>query len=161
MFLLIVVSRNNNSFTKIFIFIISVPIAIGRTALCGEDMYMSGMRGRGVGILHIFKDYLWMLGNQNLQPPIIEKMKQTINELNPKAGEDQSRNDAVNKEASALEALALKGDDEENSHESDEMVLEDEMLKTIFFASLKFKSKEIKLPIIYSTFTKILQDSRY
>ena len=51
--------------------VLRVPIAIGRTSMCGEDMYMSGMRGKCVTILHIYQDQLWALGDQSIQPPII------------------------------------------------------------------------------------------
>jgi translation initiation factor 2D len=127
---------------------------------------MSAMRGRGIAILHIFKDNLWMLGDQSLQPPFIEKIKLIANE-NKDVGESKEVN---NEETESLEKLKLeekpeevKNDEKQQQHsdESEEMKLDDELLKTIFFAALKYKSKEMKLPLIVSTFTKILQDCRY
>jgi translation initiation factor 2D len=127
---------------------------------------MSAMRGRGIAILHIFKDNLWMLGDQSLQPPFIEKIKLIANE-NQDVGESKEAN---NEETESLEKLKLEEKPEEveneaiqqqHSDESEEMKLDDELLKTIFFAALKYKSKEMKLPLIVSTFTKILQDCRY
>jgi translation initiation factor 2D len=127
---------------------------------------MSAMRGRGIAILHIFKDNLWMLGDQSLQPPFIEKIKLIANE-NKDVGESKEVN---NEETESLEKLKLEEKPEEvkneekqqqHSDESEEMKLDDELLKKIFFAALKYKSKEMKLPLIVSTFTKILQDCRY
>ena len=136
-------------------------------------MYMSAMRGRGVAILHIFKDNLWMLGDQSLQPPFIEKIKLNANELKPENREADKPKENLNEEIESLEKLKLEKECEnegiiqdqqqqqQDSGESEELKLDDELLKAIFFAALKYKSKEMKLPLIVSTFTKILQDCRY
>ena len=140
----------------------SVPIAIGTTALSGEDMYMSAMRGCGIRILHIFKDYLWALGDQSLQPPIVEIKQESCVEATT------IENVKEDLEKMKLEINDNKNDQKEEqqsqlnpAEEPEELKLDDELLKNIFFATLKFKSKEIKLPIIVSTFTKLLQDCRY
>lgn len=44
------------------------PIAVGHTAMDGEDMYMSGMKGRAVTILHIYQDLLWNFGPKSEAP---------------------------------------------------------------------------------------------
>lgn len=38
------------------------PIGIGETTMDGDDMYMSGMKGRGVVLLHLYQDTLWNFG---------------------------------------------------------------------------------------------------
>lgn len=35
------------------------PVAIGRAALSGSDMFESAMRGKGVQIIHMLGDELW------------------------------------------------------------------------------------------------------
>lgn len=35
------------------------PIAVGKTALSSEEMYEAAMRGKGVIIMHTYKDHLW------------------------------------------------------------------------------------------------------
>jgi translation initiation factor 2D len=44
------------------------PIGIGQTTMDGEDMYMSGMKGRGVIVLHIYQDSLWNFGPRTEGP---------------------------------------------------------------------------------------------
>jgi hypothetical protein len=34
----------------------------------GEDMYMSGMKGRGVVLLHLYQDALWNIGPRSEVP---------------------------------------------------------------------------------------------
>ena len=36
-------------------------VCVGTTALSGEDMFYSAMRGKGVISLHVYKDYLWYI----------------------------------------------------------------------------------------------------
>jgi len=35
------------------------PVAVGRAALSGSDMFESAMRGKGVQIIHMLGDELW------------------------------------------------------------------------------------------------------
>ena len=44
------------------------PIGIGQTTMDGEDMYMSGMKGRGVVLLHLYQDALWNSGPRSEVP---------------------------------------------------------------------------------------------
>lgn len=44
------------------------PIGIGQTTMDGEDMYMSGMKGRGVVLLHLYQDALWNIGPRTEVP---------------------------------------------------------------------------------------------
>lgn len=46
------------------------PIAVGKMALSGSDMFDSGMRGKGVQFIHILGDELWAYGDQS-QPPLL------------------------------------------------------------------------------------------
>lgn len=46
------------------------PVAVGRAALSGSDMFDSAMRGKGVQVVHIFGDELWAFGDKS-QPPMI------------------------------------------------------------------------------------------
>jgi hypothetical protein len=54
-----------------FSFDFSVPIAVGKSLLSGEDMYMSGMRGKCMIILHMHNDNLWSMGDRSLPVPNI------------------------------------------------------------------------------------------
>lgn len=46
------------------------PFAIGKTALSSVDMYMSARQGKGVIILHIYKDHLWETGPKSPIPVV-------------------------------------------------------------------------------------------
>ena len=35
------------------------PIAVGRALLSSEEMISSGMKGKGLEVLHVFRDQLW------------------------------------------------------------------------------------------------------
>jgi len=52
------------------------PIGIGQTTMDGEDMYMSGMKGRGIILLHLYQDALWNIGPRNEVP--YEKEQQQL-----------------------------------------------------------------------------------
>jgi len=40
-------------------FIIRAPVAVGKTAMSSEDMYGCAMKGKGINILHTYRDQLW------------------------------------------------------------------------------------------------------
>ena len=44
------------------------PIALAQTTMDGEDMYMSGMKGRGMMIIHLYQDALWNFGPKSEVP---------------------------------------------------------------------------------------------
>ncbi len=44
------------------------PICISQTTMDGDDMYMSGVKGRGVIILHLYQDALWNIGPRSEVP---------------------------------------------------------------------------------------------
>ena len=54
------------------------PIGIGRAHLSGEDMYMSGMRGKCLIMLQIFQDNLWSLGDRSISVPEIPTVKNSF-----------------------------------------------------------------------------------
>lgn len=37
------------------------PVAVGKAAVSRSEMQSSGMKGRGVCVLHTYKDYLWLV----------------------------------------------------------------------------------------------------
>ncbi|CAC5398901.1 EIF2D [Mytilus coruscus] len=50
------------------------PVAVGRAALSGSDMFESAMRGKGVQIVHLFGDDLWSFGDKSQIPVIPDGM---------------------------------------------------------------------------------------
>ena len=51
------------------------PVGIGQTTMDGEDMYMSGMKGRGLVPLHLYQDTLWNSGPRS-EVPYERELKQ-------------------------------------------------------------------------------------
>lgn len=151
------------------------PIAIGKTYLSGEDMYMSAMKGKCLNILQIYQDNLWSLGDKSLQVPNIPIVRSTqqINEEIDKNKTDESKSE----QATEVEQVKIETEElsnkvenlgiteakaeaiqEENQEEQDKNIIDHEKLLTeCFLSTVKFKSKEFKLPIIVSTFMKIMQ----
>ncbi len=126
---------------------------------------MSGMRGKCVNIIHTFKDSLWGLGDVSIIPPVIQIEKpdvsrkqedtttgnmdevqhdpETVKEAEEKACEDKiPTNEPIDNLASQMSSLKMT----------------DEFLRTVFLVAIKFKSKEYQLPVIVSTFMKIMQN---
>ncbi|MED6241137.1 hypothetical protein ATANTOWER_031751 [Ataeniobius toweri] len=46
------------------------PVAIGKAAMSSAEMHSSGMKGRGVSILHTYMDYLWAFGDKSNPPSL-------------------------------------------------------------------------------------------
>ncbi|KAM8863645.1 LOW QUALITY PROTEIN: eukaryotic translation initiation factor 2D [Spinachia spinachia] len=44
------------------------PVAVGNAASSGEEMHNSGMKGRGVCVLHAYMDHLWAFGDKSGPP---------------------------------------------------------------------------------------------
>ncbi|XP_074642083.1 eukaryotic translation initiation factor 2D-like [Tubulanus polymorphus] len=57
------------------------PIGVGLTAMSSEDMYMSAMKGKGVLMAHVYKDYLWALGDKS-EPPDMGISDVIVGDLN-------------------------------------------------------------------------------
>lgn len=147
-------------------------------------MYMSGMRGKCLNMLHVYEDSLWALGDKSIKPPLIlpqaptltktEEDKEVEKEESEENQEDNETSSTDKKESGEEEKkdqLAdnekkmdeLKLDDkEETVDESEEEEKKDDidhekLLLDSFLTAAKFKSKEFKLPVIVSTFMKIMQ----
>jgi hypothetical protein len=148
----------------------SAPIAIGKTYFSGEDMYMSAMKGKCLNIVNIYTDNLWAMGDKSIEvpniptpEPVVEKKSETEempkqaleNEVvdasvEPKIELKENEED-VSQIEEKIDNLELK-EDENKSVVDHEKILEDS-----FLCAIKFKQKEYKLPIIVSTFMKIMQ----
>jgi hypothetical protein len=122
---------------------------------------MSAMKGRCVTILNIYEDNLWAMGDKSIQIPLIfpqkdekqEEKEQSIDikdEIASNETEDEQNkpNDQLDVESKELE---------EKLNIVDEAVDHSKLLEECFLCSIKFRTKEFKLPIIISTFNKIMQ----
>lgn len=133
-------------------------------------MYMSAMKGKCLNLLHVYQDNLWAHGDKSVQLPIIPSTFPNRAENDSSSDEEekiQVNEDTLKKETEMMEELKLKEDagkraescqEEEDGEDEEKAKLDHEKILTeSFISACKFKSKEIKLPIIVSTFMKIMQ----
>lgn len=151
----------------------SAAVAIGRTALSSEDMYMAGRRGKGVEIFHCIGDFLCKVGTQELPPDlgppeifapppatgIIEEticdssvtdLKENVEELsidNNSAGLDDNVCDENQKE----DEVAVPNEVDTRSPQE----IMDELLNYCFLKALKTSAKKIELPVLTSNFFRL------
>ena len=138
------------------------PIAIGLTCLSGEDMYMSGMRGKCLSILHLYQDNLWSMGDRSLTVPTIPTIVTTAStttqsEITTTLTTTESA--AISQLIEPIEKLELleNSNNNNNNDEQTKQIDHEQILTDCFLAAVKFKSKDFKLPIIVSTFMKTMQ----
>ncbi|MFH4983231.1 hypothetical protein AB6A40_009940 [Gnathostoma spinigerum] len=130
------------------------PVAVGITLMSSEEMTSCGMKGKGVQILHTYRDHMWEFGSR-AAPPVTDIASQPLEEMTvvdqPKfyncltlledqnaSVEEVKEND---KEITTLsEACALSIDqrpDEVSPNSSDES--SEELLQRCFLAALKYR----------------------
>lgn len=131
-------------------------------------MYMSAMKGKCLNMLHIYRDKLWSLGDQSIPLPHIEKPVQQSQSVEPAfeepaaTTEDKVEGDETVSQLSELnlddkKTSAQDADDSNEECSGAEGVDHEKILIDAFVVAVKYKSKEFKLPIIVSTFVKIMQ----
>lgn len=143
-------------------------MAIGKSFRSGEEMYMSAMKGKGLIILNIYTDNLWAMGDKSDLPLVAPIVISSTNISDP----SEVANEKSTNEALIIDSLNLNDPENSKSNETSSATsildqdLETEkpnqidhqkVLEESFLCAIKFKSKEFKLPIIVSTFVKIMQ----
>ncbi|XP_067269364.1 eukaryotic translation initiation factor 2D [Pseudorasbora parva] len=150
------------------------PVAVGTAAVSSAEMRNSGMKGKGVNVLHTYMDQLWAFGEKT-HPPVIP----VTNSPAPVEGEeyeedekevrDSSEPAAVETSCQSIQELRLdehevrkeehlvedeEGEDtngkEDDSRSPQEQM--DELLLQCFLHALKTKVKKSDLPLLTSTF---------
>ncbi|XP_037539876.1 eukaryotic translation initiation factor 2D [Nematolebias whitei] len=156
------------------------PVAVGKAAVSRSQMQSSGMKGRGVCVLHTYKDYLWAFGDKSVPPslPDDESEADGTDEENCEVGENDqeeeteqsleqlSSDETVSDQARCIKELSLaeqEGDNEESSsYQEDDNQDEqktpqgemDALLLQCFLHALKSKVKKSELPLLTSTFLR-------
>ncbi len=138
---------------------------------------MSGMRGKCMTILNIHGDFLWSTGDRS-QPPFIatpvaqatdfsETSDSLISNLAFANGEENQTKKYVSgpihqtlEQVKVKEPLTkgTKGTDETDTSDSDDetnSIDQEKLLEECFLIAIKYK--DVKLPIIVSTFMKTMQ----
>lgn len=149
------------------------PVAVGTAAVSSTDMQSSGMKGRGVCVLHTYMDTLWAFGDKS-GPPSLPDCIETEEDMNEgecntenklqeeEAGVEEHCQEATDQVCAGVEELSLpdqiqQDDDEETTTEDDQrspQELMDALLFQCFLHALKTKVKKSELPLLTSTFLR-------
>ncbi|CAH2220950.1 eukaryotic translation initiation factor 2D [Pelobates cultripes] len=156
------------------------PVAVGVATMSTKEMQASGMKGKGINILHTYRDQLWVFGDKS-SPPSIAPL-----EVNPAPKDTEEEQDSPQeseisktKEVSLpevpereLETLNLTEqgtvvpqnstdkvededeDTEDMGHCQRSPQVMDSLLNQCFFHALKYKMKKPDLPLLTSTFLR-------
>jgi len=148
----------------------AAAIAVGKTALSSEDMYMAGRRGKGVEILHCIGDYLWKAGSQDSPPELgppelfalpssavvenetsdnVSDLKETVEGLSINENEPNACDENLTALTNENPVDAI----EEDPRSPQEIM--DDLLNYCFLKALKTSAKKIELPVLTSNFFRL------
>ncbi|KAI1725775.1 translation initiation factor SUI1 domain-containing protein [Ditylenchus destructor] len=123
------------------------PVAIGKTLMSSSDMLSSGMRGRGVEVLHLFHDTLWEFGSKIIPPSFpLEALatNQAILETNIQSDGDPENTDAVANENDGDDQKMSEITDDLEKHMQEVNLTEqsENALRSIFFGALRWRTEK-------------------
>lgn len=152
------------------------PVAIGTAAVSSTEMHNSGMKGRGVCILHTYMDNLWAFGDKSGPPslPDAEMEEHGLNgeecEGEEKVEEEEeceveacaeeahsSTKDVTDEACSGVEELSLADHIEQEKNQGNQKTpqeMMDALLFQCFLHALKTKVKKSELPLLTSMFLR-------
>lgn len=115
-------------------------------------------------MLQLYQDFLWQTGDRNLAMPKIEPLLKSEaiddDDGSSKKIENEATSQLVAEAEVATEAVVEKKPEQEaadNDENADNADNDEDLLFNSFMITIKFKSKDIKLPILVSTFVKLMQ----
>uniref|UniRef100_A0A4W6EJ44 Eukaryotic translation initiation factor 2D n=1 Tax=Lates calcarifer TaxID=8187 RepID=A0A4W6EJ44_LATCA len=114
------------------------PVAVGTAAVSSAEMHSSGMKGRGVCVLHTYMDNLWAFGDKSGPPslPDAESEGQGVYGDGCEADEEEEEKEEVEKSCPDFTEIM------------------DTLLVQCFLHALKSKVKKSELPLLTSTFLR-------
>lgn len=147
------------------------PVAVGTAVMSSTEMQSSGMKGRGICVLHTYMDALWAFGDKSGPPTIPDSIEteeyvdeggcDPVNKLQEvKAGVQEHCQEVTDQVCTRVEELSLPDQiqqDEEKTTENDQQSpqeLMDALLFQCFLHALKTKVKKSELPLLTSTFLR-------
>lgn len=147
------------------------PVAVGTAAVSSTEMQSSGMKGRGVCVLHTYMDALWAFGDKSSPPSIPEPIEteediteggcDSENKLQEEeAGVEENYPEVTDQVCAGVEELSLPDQiqqEAEKTIDNDQQSpqeLMDALLFQCFLQALKTKVKKSELPLLTSTFLR-------
>uniref|UniRef100_A0A8C5MTM6 Eukaryotic translation initiation factor 2D n=1 Tax=Leptobrachium leishanense TaxID=445787 RepID=A0A8C5MTM6_9ANUR len=155
------------------------PVAVGLATMSSKEMLASGMKGKGINVLHTYRDQLWAFGDKSCPPTIapLEENPATAEKEDqdlPQETEVPEQRDGALPEVPEAELEQLtrtavdtavsqnNADKEDEEEETDDSIsnqrtpqeVMDSLLHQCFFNALKYKVKKADLPLLTSTFLR-------
>ncbi|KAK7884893.1 hypothetical protein WMY93_028016 [Mugilogobius chulae] len=153
------------------------PVAVGTAAVSSTEMQSSGMKGRGVCILHTYMDTLWAFGDksgppslpdskENEEQDVDEEERDPENELGKEdnvvtCDEESHLQEVTEQVCTGVEQLSLAEEiqlemdiSEKTEEQKSPQELMDALLFQCFLHALKTKVKKSELPLLTSTFLR-------
>ncbi|XP_075385676.1 eukaryotic translation initiation factor 2D isoform X1 [Tenrec ecaudatus] len=151
------------------------PIAIGVAVMSTPEMLASGLKGKGITVLHTYQDHLWKFGDKSappsiaplaLDPPDLSEEKDSVqvdlvlqedvrhlhlkgeeegNEEAPQLCEEESQSEAT-------ENTSTEGQNQDTMGSKTLAEQMDVLLQQCFLLALKSRVKKADLPLLTSTF---------
>ncbi|KAM8976357.1 eukaryotic translation initiation factor 2D [Pelodytes ibericus] len=150
------------------------PMAVGIATMSTKEMLASGMKGKGINVLHTYRDQLWAFGDKSC-PPTITPLETQLDPVDNVEDQDIFQNSFPETKVPETELGSLNLTEVETSipeNNSEEVVdnrdeaedtiscqrspqeAMDCLLNQCFFYALKFKVKKSDLPLLTSTFLR-------
>lgn len=154
------------------------PVAVGTAAMSSREMRTSGMKGKGVNVLHTYMDQLWAFGDKTAPPviPVTDPSVQAEADMDggdsgeegtealalKTVGQNDSGTAAVESSCRNLQDLSLREGEKEETEEVQEEQEDsrspqeqmDSLLLQCFLHALKSKVKKSELPLLTGTFLR-------
>ncbi|MPC20927.1 Eukaryotic translation initiation factor 2D [Portunus trituberculatus] len=143
------------------------PMAVGVTALSSMDMYMAGRQGRGVSVLHVYRDLLWEMGTKTPPPSLgvpdivaetlvspSESANVDIQEISD-SNVDKEKEGEVEQLTDETQRLELEGDEVTEGSAATGPEAMDNLLLHCFLKAWKTSAKKIEIPILTSNFYRL------
>ncbi|XP_068585885.1 eukaryotic translation initiation factor 2D [Cebidichthys violaceus] len=100
------------------------PVAVGTAALSSGEMLSSGMKGRGVCVLHAYMDHLWAFGDKSGPPSLPEAEGQEVN------GEEYEVDDTEEEEEEEEKCEEVEEEEEEEKCEEQQQQQQQQQQQT-------------------------------
>jgi len=149
-------------------------VAVGTALHSSEDLYLQGMRGKAVNVLHCVGDHLWIMGNKGQSPDLgsievvgglVSSIQSAVSNLlldpndnNTSRGSfsdssvlDNSSNQNVTEHGKKLENKTTDSNKEGLDTESNQARM-DALIESAFLQALRTTAKKLELPVLTSTF---------
>ncbi|CEP07922.1 hypothetical protein [Parasitella parasitica] len=132
----------------------SIPLAVGTMALPTSNITpRSGMKGKAVHIIHIYKDFLWAMGDKS-EPPDLESISDDDyeEEVNEEEHEQTKDIDVI---AEKTQEISMMPDTTTNAKQLTTNEIDEWLLKSVYQAlvfKIKHENASSVLPLSASSF---------